>query len=316
MLSFVLNALHCEFVMLLPRTRLLCLLVLAALLPACTDSTRTPQPVPHVTVTRPKQQVIAVPRQYPCQIRSHHHIDVRTPIKGYLAVINVKEGQSVKSGDSLFEMTSTFDKDRPQLANDDPGQIKAAFDGMIGAIAFKRGSAVQIGATLTTLSDISRMRINFAVSEAQYSEFQKANLDEHPEDVQVELVVNGDVYPHGGKLNLASMNLSPQHGQYTLRADFPNPDSLLRHGQVGILTVSLTLHDAIVIPQQATFADRDERYVYVVDKTNVAHRRHIEIRDEADGLFVIQKGVDVDDTIVLDGVRQVKDGEKVQFDAP
>lgn len=302
--------------MLLARRRLIGLMLIAALLPACNASTRTPKQPPRVSVIRPTRQAIAVPRQYRCEIRSHHHIDVRTPIKGYLAAINFKEGQSVKAGDLLFEITTTFDRDRPQVASDDPGQIKAAFDGVIGAIPFSRGSALQQGATLTTLSDNSRMRVNFAVSEVQYSEYRRARLDEHPEDVKVELAVNGATLNEGGKLNLASMNLNPQHGQYPLRADFPNPNGLLRHGQGGVLTVSLMLHNAIVIPQEATFADRDEHYVYVVDKANIAHRRQIEIRDEADGLFVIQKGVDVDDLIVLEGIRQVKDGDKVQYDAP
>ncbi len=291
-------------------------MVIATLLPACSTSPRAPKQAAHVTVTKPKQQVISVPRQYPCQIRSHHHIDVRTPIKGYLTAINVKEGQAVKSRDLLFEINSTHDKEGPQVASDDPGQIKAPFDGVIGSIAFSQGSAVQKGATLTTLSDNSRMRINFAVSEYQYREYQRARLNQHPEDVKIELVVNGNTFSEAGKFDLASMNLNPEHGQYTLRADFTNPDGLLRHGQAGLLTVSLTLHDAIVIPQQATIADHDEHYVYVVDQAHVAHRRMVEIRDEVDGLFVIQSGVGVDDTIILDGIRQIKDGDKVQYDAP
>lgn len=300
--------------MFLARTRLAGVLVIAALLPACSTSTRTPKQAARVTVTRPKKQVIAVPRQYPCQIQSHHRIDVRTPIKGYLTAINVKEGQAVKARDLLFEINSTHDKDGSQVAGYDLGQIKAPFDGVIGSIAFSRGSAVQKGATLTTLSDNSRMRINFAVAESQYHEYQRAHLNQHPEDVKVELVVNGNTFNEAGKFDLASMNLIPQHGQYTLRADFTNPGGILRHGQAGLLTVSLTLHDAIVIPQQATIADHDEHYVYVVDQAHVAHRRKVQIRDETDGLFVIQNGVGVDDVIVLDGVGKVHDGEPVQYD--
>ena len=72
--------------------------------------------------------------------------------------------------------------------------------------------------------------------------------------------------------------------------------------------------DAIVIPQRATFEILDKRYVYVVGKDDVVHQRAIVIQHEMDDIFVIKKGLDVNDRIVLEGVRQVRDGEKVEFE--
>ncbi len=74
------------------------------------------------------------------------------------------------------------------------------------------------------------------------------------------------------------------------------------------------MHDAIVIPQRATFEILDKRYVYVVDKDDVVHRREIVIQNEVDDIFVIKKGVGVNDRIVLEGVRQVHDGDKVEYE--
>jgi membrane fusion protein (multidrug efflux system) len=74
------------------------------------------------------------------------------------------------------------------------------------------------------------------------------------------------------------------------------------------------LPDAIVIPQRATFEMLNKRYVYVVDKENVAHQREIGIQNEVEDLFVIKTGVGVDDKIVLEGVRQVHDGGKVEYE--
>ena len=78
------------------------------------------------------------------------------------------------------------------------------------------------------------------------------------------------------------------------------------------MLINRVLKDAIVIPQRATFEVLDKRYVYVVDKDHVAHRREIVIQDEAEDLFVVKKGVGVGDKIVLEGVRQVRDGDKVE----
>ena len=89
---------------------------------------------------------------------------------------------------------------------------------------------------------------------------------------------------------------------------------LLRHGQRGTVLISRVLNDAVVIPQRATFELLDKRYVYVVDKEDVAHLREIAIQNELEDLFVIKRGVGVDDKIILEGIRQVHDGEKVEYE--
>ena len=103
-------------------------------------------------------------------------------------------------------------------------------------------------------------------------------------------------------------------GNIAFRADFPNPDRLLRHGQTGTMLIHRTLKDAIVIPQRATFEILDKRYVYVVGKDDVVHQREITIQHELEDIFVIEKGLDVNDKIVLEGIRQVHDGEKVEYE--
>jgi membrane fusion protein (multidrug efflux system) len=70
---------------------------------------------------------------------------------------------------------------------------------------------------------------------------------------------------------------------------------------------------AIVVPQRATFELSHKRYVYVVDKEHVVRQREIAIQNELDDIFVIKQGIGVNDTIVLDGIRELRDGDKVEF---
>lgn len=306
-----------EQIMSLLRTRLPGLMLIAVLLPACSSSSSPPRKVAHVTVTPLRKQAIRIARQFPCQIQSQHHIDVRTPIKGYLTAISVKDGDTVQRDDLLFQISSSTDKDRQPIEDqNDPGQIKASFAGMIGSLRVPQGSAVQQGETLTTLSDSSQMRVDFNVPEARFREFERASQDQPPDDAQIELIVNGEKFDHPGKLDSTSLNLGPKEGTFTLRADFPNPNHILRHGKTGTVVVSLMQHDALVVPQNATFEVQGNRYVYVVDNSNVAHRRAIEIQSEVGDLFVIDAGVGVDDRIVLDGVRTIQDGDTVTYDDP
>ena len=44
------------------------------------------------------------------------------------------------------------------------------------------------------------------------------------------------------------------------------------------------------------------------------HQRVIVIQQELDDVFVIKKGLDVNDKIVLEGARQVRVGDKVEYE--
>ena len=46
----------------------------------------------------------------------------------------------------------------------------------------------------------------------------------------------------------------------------------------------------------------------------MAHQREIVPSHELDDLFVIKEGLTTDDTIVLEGVRQVRDGDKLEYE--
>ena len=192
--------------------------------------------------------------------------------------------------------------------------VRAPFDGIVDRLHEQQGSLIKEGDILTTLSDNSVMWVYFNVPEARYLEYM-ADLEQDKEDQQIELVLaNGNKFPQTGKIGAIEAKFNNETGNIPFRADFPNPDRLLRHGQTGTVLIHRVLKDAIVIPQRATFEILDKRYVYVVDKDDVVHQREIVIQNELDDIFVIKKGLDVNDKIVLEGVRQVRDGEKVEYE--
>ena len=128
----------------------------------------------------------------------------------------------------------------------------------------------------------------------------------------VELVLaNGRKFPEAGKLAAIAAGFENDTGTISFRADFPNPKGLLRHGQTGTVLIPEHLKNAIIIPQQATIEIRDKRYVYVVSD-DVAHQREIVVGNELGNSFVIKKGLTVNDRIVVEGVKQVHDGDKVE----
>jgi len=198
--------------------------------------------------------------------------------------------------------------------------VKAPFGGIIDRLHHQQGTLVEEGEELTTLSDNGAMWVYFNVPEKSYLEYM-ANLKQN-KDMKIELLLAG-----GKKFDQLGM-LDPAHGKGAIeadfnnetgnipfRADFPNPDGLLRNGQTGTVLLSWVENDALVIPQRATFEVLTKRYVFVIDEENVAHQTEITIENELEDLFVIKKGgVDVDHKIVLEGIRQIRDGEKVEYE--
>ena len=192
--------------------------------------------------------------------------------------------------------------------------VRAPFDGIVDRLHEQQGSLIKEGDILTTLSDNSVMWVYFNVPEARYLEYM-ADRKQHKEERQIELVLaNGNKFQQPGKIGAIEAKFNNETGNIPFRADFPNPDRLLRHGQTGTVLIHRTLKDAIVIPQRATFEILDKRYVYVVDKDDVVHQREIVVQNELEDIFVIKKGLDVNDKIVLEGIRQVRDGEKVEYE--
>ena len=199
--------------------------------------------------------------------------------------------------------------------------VKAPFDGIVDRLKEQQGSLVKEGDILTTLSDNSVMWVYFNVTEKRYLEYM-AETGQNKLDLDVVLMLaNHDKFPHLGKIDLAhkvgaiAANFNNETGNIAFRADFSNPDGLLRHGQTGTVSISRALKGAIVIPQRATFENLAKRYVYVIDEDKKVHQREITVDQTMEDVYVVEKGIlDVADKIILEGIRQVREGEEVEYE--
>lgn len=192
--------------------------------------------------------------------------------------------------------------------------VKAAFDGIIDRLHFQHGSLIEEGEILTTLSDNSVMWVYFNVPEARYLEY-RANQAQHQEELHIDLMLaDGKQFQQAGKIGAIEADFNNETGNIKFRADFPNPDGLLRHGQTGTIVLSRVVKDAVVIPQRSTFEILQKQYVYTIDEDDIAHHREIVVQNELEDLYVIKDGIGVNDKIILEGVRQIRDGDKVEYE--
>ncbi len=189
-------------------------------------------------------------------------------------------------------------------------QINAPFSGIIDRFQARLGSLVDEGQLLTTLSDNSQMWVYFNVPEAEYLSYRQNG---HDSAIPVQLLMaNNEVFDHPGIVKTVEADFDNETGNIAFRATFPNPERLLRHGETGNILIRRALPGALIIPQKATMEIMDKKYVYVVDKSNHVHLQLINIAAEMPDLYVV-KGLNAGDRILLEGMRKVKDGDKIEY---
>lgn len=227
---------------------------------------------------------------------------------------NIVSDQELKLARARLE--KALAKVKLAKAEMDFADIKAPFDGIIDRLHEQEGSLIEEGAELTTMSDNHVMWVYFNVPEARYFEYQRAMKEsDGDEKLDVELrLANQEIFDHKGENITVEADFNNKTGNIPFRADFPNPDRLLRHGQTGTILVNHIEKDAVVIPQRATYEILAKKYVYVVDEKNTVRQREIHIKNELEDIFVIDKGLKPGERIVYEGILQVRDGDKIEFE--
>lgn len=191
--------------------------------------------------------------------------------------------------------------------------IRAPFDGIMDKFYERLGSLVDEGELLTTLSENSKMWVYFNVPEAEYLDYAQRAKKEGQQKVKL-IMANGKEFDQTGIVETIEADFNNETGNIAFRATFQNPDKLLRHGETGNILMPVYLKDALLIPQKATFEILDKKYVYVIDDKGIVHSRQIEIGTEMPHLYTVIGGLEKNEKILLEGLRKVKNNEKIVTD--
>ena len=191
--------------------------------------------------------------------------------------------------------------------------IRAPFDGIVDRLHLKLGSLVDEGDLLTTLSDNSEMWVYYNVPEAEYLDYKSNKNSEEKKEVEL-LMANNKIYNQKGVVETIEGEFNNETGNIAFRANFPNPDGLLRHGETGSILTKIPYKNALLIPQKATFEVLSKHYAYVVNEEGKVEAREISVQAELPHVYLISGGLTVDDKILLEGIRKVRDGDHIEFD--
>ncbi len=200
------------------------------------------------------------------------------------------------------------------------GTITSPADGVIGGLPFKVGALVSPTTTdpLTTVSDSRVIRAYFSMNETQVIDFAKAfngaTLQQKLKTVPaVSLILaNGAEYDVKGKLETVNGLANATTGTTQFRAEFNNPQAVLRSGGKGTVRIPVLHKNVIEVPQNAVFDMQGKQMLYVVNKDNTVKSKILTIATTSGKNFIVTDGIEAGETIVVEGASKLKDGMPIQ----
>ncbi|WEX08196.1 efflux RND transporter periplasmic adaptor subunit [Chelativorans sp. AA-79] len=198
-------------------------------------------------------------------------------------------------------------------------EIRAPISGRVGELEITEGNLVAAGASspvLTSLVSVDPIYASFSVSE----DFVSRALAELPatssgalavERIPVEIsTTSGE--PIRGELQFVDNAVDTASGTIRVRAIFDNPEGRLIPGQfVRVRLGQPNPQSELVISERAVGTDQDKKFVFVVDGENKIAYRQVTLGPTAEGLRIVQDGLDAGERIVVNGLQRVRPGALV-----
>lgn len=197
--------------------------------------------------------------------------------------------------------------------------IKSPVKGSTSLVPPPEGALIQAQQTvMTTITQTDPAYVNFTFTDSELRSLSEIGRSTEelfdPDRVKVELQFgDGSTYPEAGKVDTHSRVVDQRTGTILTRAIFPNRNNDLLPGQfVRVKMNGLNLPGAIVVPKVAIGQSPLGPFVYVVEPDNVARVRQVRLFRELDKGWIVRKGLNPGDKVVVDGFIRVRPGNPVR----
>jgi membrane fusion protein (multidrug efflux system) len=204
------------------------------------------------------------------------------------------------------------------VANVNMGYTKvyAPISGRIGKSFVTEGALVTANQSqsLTVITQLDPVYIDMQQSgdEAVKLRTQMAGKDSVPVHVQLDEKTNL-LYAHEGTLKFSEVTVDETTGSIALRAIMPNPDGQLLPGLFVRASVDLGSEKAILVPQRATVRTPDGKLVvWTVSADQKAHMTSIDVIKTYKDQWIVQSGLSVGDTVIIEGYQKIAEGALVK----
>jgi HlyD family secretion protein len=186
-------------------------------------------------------------------------------------------------------------------------KVRAEIDGVVSSINITEGSMASAQSAAMTISSLDTVKVSFNVSEDVINRISVGSK------AYITVSAVSDT-PYETTLSGVSPSADSQTKLYTAEAYIDNSDGQLKPGMFATVKLVLdTKENTVSVPLNTVIEKNDEKYVFVVDENNIAHKTLVETGLKNDESIEITSGVNMGDLVVISGQDFLSDGSTVNI---
>lgn len=200
--------------------------------------------------------------------------------------------------------------------NYDFSTVRAPFDGRVGRPEVTLGNLVESGGNapvLTTVVTDSPIYADFNVDEQTFLSYLKFLGAEDGKAIPVYIgLADAQDTPYAGQVQSFDNQLDLGTGTIRVRGVFENTEGKLVPGLYARVRLGEPEEkNALLITDRAVNTDQNKKYVLVVGKDNIVEYRPVELGPIADGMRVVNSGLQPGEKIIVNGLQRARPGMPV-----
>jgi len=185
-------------------------------------------------------------------------------------------------------------------------RITAPFSGVLGTRKVSLGALVTPGTVITTLDDISTIKLDFSVPETFLATLRPGlDIEATTSAYQGELF-KGQVVSVDSRVDTVTRSVG-------IRALVPNKEARLKPGMLVVVDLIKDRRQSLMIPEEALIPENNKQYVFTIAADNSATRVQVTIGRRRVGSVEILEGLNEGDLVVTEGTMELRPGGKVQI---
>mgnify|MGYP002784928927 CR=1 FL=1 len=187
--------------------------------------------------------------------------------------------------------------------------IRAPFSGVLGFRQVSLGALLRPGDVVTTLDDVSIIKLDVAVPETSMALLSTGM------PVEVRAAGFPDKMLSGSVTGLDS-RVDPQARTIAVRVEIDNSDRLLKPGMMLTATLRADTRRSMAVSEAAIVPLGPDRFVYVAGADGKAERRSVKTGRRNLGQVEILSGLRVGEPVIVDGVVKLRPGAPITLTPP
>lgn len=206
----------------------------------------------------------------------------------------------------LAEAEAQLERARKGLAD---RTIMAPFSGVVGLPEVDIGAQLEQGDAIARLDDLSEVELEFALPETLFAQVRPG----------LGVVARAAAFPDqlfAGEIAAVDSRIDPVSRSFRARAVIPNPEGVLPAGMFMSLTLTLSEHETLTVPEEAVIFEAADVFVFRIEPDSTASRVRVQTGLRRDGQIAIIVGLTVGDEVAVRGHQRLNDGSTVRVDVP